>query len=153
MVVTDLAHMAEQVAMTPNMKKALEFIHKSRGKEVADGRVEIDGDKVFAMVQSYDTIVAGEKPKLEGHKKYIDVQYVVSGHEIIGWALTDRTDVTVAYDAAKDAWFGVADPAEFTPVHVFTGQAAILYPTDAHAPRLAAGKPSFVKKFVVKVAV
>ena len=68
MVVTDLDRMAEQVAMTPNMKKALAFIHKSRGKDLADGRVEIDGDQVYAMVQSYDTIVAADKPKLEGHK-------------------------------------------------------------------------------------
>jgi biofilm protein TabA len=153
MVVSDVDRMAEQVAMTPNMKKALDFIHTSRGKELADGRVDIDGDQVYALVQSYDTSLAGDKPRLEGHKKYIDVQYVLSGHEIIGWALTDRVDVTVQYDDAKDVWFGVADPSEFTPVHVFTGEAAIFYPTDAHAPRLAAGKPSFVKKVVIKVAV
>ena len=43
--------------------------------------------------------------------------------------------------------------SEGTPVHLSAGQLVVLYPEDAYAPKLAAGKPSPVKKIVVKVAV
>jgi len=153
MVVTDLEHMAEQIVMTPGMKKALDFIKKAQGQDLPDGRTDVDGDKVYVMVQSYDTIVPGNQPKLEAHKKYIDVQYVVKGEEVVGWALAYRLHETMAYDAAKDVWLGTMPAKDMTPVRLSAGQAAILWPTDAHAPRLAAGVPSFVKKLVVKVAV
>lgn len=153
MVVTDLEHMAQQLAMTPAMKKAIDWLKKNKSADLADGRLAIDGDNVYVMIQSYDSIPATDPQKMEAHKKYIDVQYVAKGEEVIGWALTDSLTETVAYDAAKDFWLGTVPAAACTPVLVTKGQAAILYPTDAHAPRLAVGKPSFVKKFVVKVAV
>jgi len=153
MIVTDLEHMAEQVKLTPGMQKALDFIRSAQGKDLADGTIPIDGDKVYAMVQSYETLALGETARLEAHKKYIDVQYVVKGEEVIGWALTHALHETIAYNAAKDVWLGTLPAKEMTPVLLATGQAAVLYPSDGHAPRLAAGAPSHVKKIVVKVAV
>jgi biofilm protein TabA len=152
MVVTDLEHMAEQVNMTPNMKKALDFLMAAKGKEYADGRVEIDGDKVFALVQSYDSVVT-DTPKFEGHRKYIDVQYVVSGEEVMGWAIATRATVTMEYLPDKDVWLGTVAAADVSGSRLSPGQAAVLYPIDAHAPRLAAGKSMWIKKIVVKVAV
>ncbi len=153
MVVTDLEHMAQQVAMTPAMKKALAWLKQNAAADLPDGRIAIDGDNVYVMIQSYDTIPASDPQKMEAHEKYIDVQYVVNGEEVIGWALTNRLTETMAFDAAKDVWLGTVPAADCTPVRLSKGQAAVLYPTDAHAPRLAAGKPGFVKKLVVKVAV
>ena len=153
MIVTDVEHMAEQVAMTPGLKKALEWLQKNHGQDLADGRIEIDGDKVFVMIQSYDTLAGSDPQRLEAHKKYIDVQYVARGEEVIGWALTYRMKETLAYDAAKDVWLGTVPAKDVSPVRLSPGQAAILWPSDGHAPRLAAGAPAFVKKFVIKVAV
>jgi YhcH/YjgK/YiaL family protein len=115
---------------------------------LTDGRVEIDGDKVYALVQSYET-VATDEPRFEAHRKYLDVQYLASGEEVIGWASIDRLIVGVPYDEAKDASLGRVSP----PVRLSSGQLAVLYPADAHAPKLAAGAPAPVKKIVVKVAV
>jgi biofilm protein TabA len=153
MVVTDLDHMAEQVAMTPAMKKALAWLKKNQGKDLPDSRLEIDGDNVYVMIQRYNTIAATDPQRLEAHKKYIDVQFVAAGEEVIGWALAYRLTETVAYDAAKDVWLGTMPARDVTATRLSPGQAAILWPTDAHAPRLAAGSPAFVKKFVIKVAV
>jgi YhcH/YjgK/YiaL family protein len=115
--------------------------------------VEIDGDRVFALVQSYQTVAAGDPVLCEAHRKYIDVQYVAAGEEVIGWASTGRLTITADYDQAKEAWFGTLPPADTTFVRLAAGELAVLYPTDGHAPRLAAGAPAAVKKIVVKVAV
>jgi beta-galactosidase beta subunit len=57
------------------------------------------------------------------------------------------------YDPAKDAWLGTVPADQITPLRLAAGQLTVLYPTDAHAPRHAAGASMAVKKIVVKVAV
>ncbi len=151
MIVTDIDHLDHQVSMTDTLKKAIDFLRRTDIPDLADGRVEIDGDRVFAIVQRYETIMT-DAPRLEYHRKYIDIQYIVSGKEVIGWAPAGRMVVTEAYDEDKDICFGTVPKGEMTPVYLQEGQLAVLYPEDGHAPRLAAGDPSRVHKIVVKVA-
>ena len=152
MIVTDLAHLAEQATLTPALQKALAFLQGLTGQPLPDGRIEIDGANAYALVQSYETLAGGDWV-FEGHRKYLDIQYIVSGEEVIGWAFMDLAAVTMPNDAAKDAWLGTVPAAEITPVRLAAGQLALLYPTDAHAPKHAAGAAMAVKKIVVKVAV
>jgi len=151
MIVTDVAHLAEQASLTPALRKALAFLANLPGQPLPDGRIVIDGNNAYAIVQSYET-QAGDW-LFEGHRKYLDIQYIFSGEEVIGWAHIDRAAVTMPYDPAKDAWLGTVPADEITPVRLSAGQLAVLYPTDAHAPKHAAGVPGPVKKIVVKVAV
>ena len=152
MIVTDLEHITEQAALSPALQKAIDFLRQAHPQELSDGRVEIDGDKVYALVQSYET-VATDEPKFEAHRKYLDVQYPASGDKVIGWAFIDRLIVNVPYDEAKDVCLGSVSTHDMTPVRLSSGHLAVLYPTDAHAPKLAVGAPAPVKKIVVKVAV
>ena len=151
MIVTDIAHLADQVMLTPALQKASAFLQSLPAGPLPDGRIEINGDDAFALVQSYETHTGAWL--FEGHRKYLDIQYVASGEEVIGWAFIDRTTVTVPYDPAKDAWLGTVPADAITPVRLTAGQLAVLYPTDAHAPRHAAGAAVAVQKIVVKVAV
>lgn len=152
MIVTDVAHLAEQATLTPALQKALSFLQALPSQPLADGRIEIDGSNVYALVLSYQTEAGGDWV-FEGHRKYLDIQYVLSGEEVIGWAFLDRAAVTMPYDPEKDAWLGTVPATEITPVLLAAGQLVVLYPTDAHAPKNAAGAEGPVKKIVVKVAV
>jgi biofilm protein TabA len=153
-IVADVANLREQVVLTPNMEKGLNFLLQGGHEDLSTGRVLIDDLNVYAEVQAYDTIDGDiANAVFEGHRKYIDMQYVVSGDEIIGWASANHVTVTTPYVPADDYWLGTADPAHVTPVRLTTGQLAVLYPDDPHAPRQAAGAPSPVKKIVVKVAI
>ncbi|HEX9114378.1 MAG TPA: YhcH/YjgK/YiaL family protein [Nitrospirota bacterium] len=151
MIVTDLKHISGQCPMTDGMIKAVEFLRLRGIHELPDGEIEIDSVRVYAIVQRYETSKM-DVPRFEYHQKYIDVQYIVSGEEIIGWSPAERIKVLEAYDGDKDICFGAATGV-WTPVYVRAGQMAVLYPEDGHAPRLAAGFPSRVMKIVVKVAV
>ena len=151
MIVTDIARLANQAMLTPALQRALAFLQTLPAGPLPDGRIEIDGEDAFALVQSYETQTGDWL--FEGHRKYLDIQYVASGEEVIGWAFIDRATITMPYDPAKDAWLGAVPTDEITPVRLAAGQLAVLYPTDAHAPRHAAGAAMAVKKIVVKVAV
>lgn len=151
MLVTDIKHIEHQVSMTPALKKAIDFLRRPDIRNLADGRVDIDGQQVFALVQQYETVIM-DAPKFEYHRKYIDIQYIVSGKEVIGWAPVERMTITEAYNMEKDICFGTVPKEEITPVFLQEGQLAVFYPEDSHAPKLAAGAPSRVVKIVVKVA-
>ena len=152
MIVTDLKHIEHQVPMTPALQKAIAFLRKGNIDNLPDGKTEIDGDRVFAIIQRYETVRTNE-PKFEFHRKYIDVQFIASGEEIIGWAPVESITITEAYDADKDICFGKVASGTWTPVRLHAGQLAVLRPEDAHAPKLASGAPSPVMKIVVKIAV
>lgn len=159
MIVSDLKHIAGQTVSTRLLGLALDYLKKIEGQHLDDGRVTIDGDLVYALVQSYRTepLPSDSSPRLEAHRKYIDIQFVVSGSETLGWAPREQLTVSTPYDAAKDVEFGSASLAALTLVRLTAGQMAVLWPEDAHAPRLAAptgdepARPTDVKKIVVKV--
>lgn len=138
--------------MTASLRKAFDFLRERDLSALADGRVEIDGDRVFALVQRYATALA-EAPKFEYHRKYIDVQFIASGEEVIGWVLSEKMKITETYDEQKDICFGTVTKGTWTPVFLRAGQLAVLWPEDAHAPKLAAEGPLPVMKIVIKVAV
>jgi len=152
MIVSDLNHISRQAAPSPNLQKAIHFLRSPDIQMLPDGRVEIDGERVFALVQRFQTKWVAT-PKFECHKKYIDIQFILSGEEIIGWAPAELMEITAAYDAGKDISFGTVAKGQWTPVHLQAGQMAVLYPEDGHAPKMALRNPSTVMKIVVKVMV
>ena len=152
MIIADLNHIDHQVLMTSSLRKAFDFLRRRDLPALPDGRVDIDGDRVFALVQRYET-ARTEAPMFEYHRKYIDVQFMAKGEEVIGWAITESMKIIEAYDEKKDICFGTVKKGKWTPVLLQAGQTAVLWPEDAHAPKIASGEPSPVMKIVVKVAV
>jgi len=114
-------------------------------------RYDIDGDNLYAPVSEYLT-KNEEDARYEAHQKYIDIQYVESGKELIGIApLSQRKDVLEPYDGTKDIEFLTVAGGEnrlATPERFF-----IFFPEDAHRPGLKDGENSPVRKVVVKVKV
>jgi biofilm protein TabA len=153
MIVGKLEVLADQVPASSRLQKALIYLKEAGVQNLPDGRHEIDGSVLYALVQSYETTPVDEHSKFEAHRKYIDVQYIADGIEIIGWAPLAAMAVTKEYSEEKDIAFGTCPLAVSTQVKVAAGQAAIFFPEDAHAPKLAVGTPAAVKKIVVKVAV
>jgi YhcH/YjgK/YiaL family protein len=152
MIIATLEELYQQVPALPRLKQALDYLAQARSQELADGRYEIDGEQVFALVQSYETLPNDENAKYEAHRKYIDVQYIVDGLEGMGWAPLEQMAVTKAYAEEKDIVLGTCQQAVATLAKVAAGQAAVFFPQDAHAPKLAVDGPCPVKKIVVKIA-
>ncbi len=87
--------------------------------------------------------------RLEAHRKYIDVQFLVAGSEEIGWRpLGECRELTEPYDEARDVLFHGDRPLVWIELPV--GKFMIFYPEDAHAPLASTGDNV---KAVVKVAV
>lgn len=153
MIVAALEELYGQIPNLPRLKQALDYISTARSQALADGRYEIDGDRMYALVQSYETLPPDDFAKYEAHRHYIDVQYIREGVELMGWVSLEHIVTNTEYDLKKDVVLGTCPMSLASPVKVAAGQAAIFFPQDAHAPKLAAAMPCPVKKIVVKVMI
>ena len=153
MIVGSLQEIQKQCSPSPFMQTAIDFLREAQEQDLPDGRVQIDGTNVYAIVQSYASAQHAETLKFEAHRKYIDIQFVLSGKELMGWAPLGAMMTTVPYNETKDVLNGVVAPENVTLIHYGAGQAIVLFPSDAHAPGLADGDSEAVKKIVVKVAI
>jgi YhcH/YjgK/YiaL family protein len=150
MIVTDLEHITQQTALSPRLKKALEYLEAIADQAPPDGRVDLDDDRIYALIQSYSGKET-DPPLFEAHRRYIDVQYIVSGREQMGWAPLEAVQVTAPYEAETDALLGTVPVDQASFIRFRAGEVCILYPADAHAPGLADGAPTAIKKIVIKV--
>jgi len=82
----------------------MRFILEEFNESIKDGRYEIKADDIYALVQSYATDAPGNK-RLESHRRYIDIQYIVSGREVIGWLPIGGLKVMTPYSEEKDVVF------------------------------------------------
>ena len=136
----------------PLLKKLEHFVVDFHNKKLPDGTYEIDGKRVFAMVQSYRTKQQTREMLFEAHKKYLDLQYIASGIEKICWARLDKVDlVEERYSSGGDIAFYKGDTMfDFT---LTKGTFLLLYPDDAHLPGLSVQKDINVRKIVFKIQV
>lgn len=146
MIIDKLCESAKYEAMHPGFKEAFEFLRTVEDRE--NGRYELSGG-MYVMVMDVNTHAAGDG-LFEAHQKYIDIQYLLSGHSVCVWAHTPELTVSREYDAEKDAAFFTG---EGSAVPVSGGEFYILYPSDAHEPHQTHGQPSAYRAAVVKVPV
>lgn len=131
--------------------KAFSFLKDNDLTKLELKRYDIDGDNLYVMVSEYLT-KNEEDARYEAHKKYIDIQYVVSGKEMIGVARdTQKQDVLQAYDPAKDIEFMTVNNG--VNLSANPGTFFIFFPENLHRPGLKDGQNETVKKVVVKVKI
>jgi len=149
-MICDLVERWNGYPFGPAWRRAFEFI-ASLGPGAEDGRYPIDGDGLYAIVMSYETRSL-ETAALEAHRRYVDIQIVLSGAEVMEWLPVSALAVKTPYDAAKDAEFYHRPDSVPVRLQARPGLFAAFFPQDAHLTQLvAANAPARVKKAVVKI--
>lgn len=133
-------------ALLPNLEAGLAAIEAQGTEEV--GRFAFDGG--FFMVQEGVT-----KPMDEGtyeaHKKYIDVQMVISGSEELAWSELDRLTVAIPYNPEKDQerYDGPKDHI----MSITEGMFYAAFPQDGHKAISHTKEQQSYRKVVLKLPV
>ncbi|MCC6415545.1 MAG: YhcH/YjgK/YiaL family protein, partial [Opitutaceae bacterium] len=113
-------------------------------------KVELDGG-VIAIEQVY--LTKERYARYESHRRYIDIQVVLEGEELMEVADIGRLTVKEPFVEERDVImygdFGGASVLRFQP-----GDAAVYRPEDGHMPNLRVGaEGALVRKVVMKVPV
>ena len=148
MVLDTLAAASRYAPLHPAFARAFAYLASVDLGGLAPGRNDIDGDAMFVILDRTDGR-RREGARLEAHRRYIDIQYTVSGQEEIGWSpLASCATADGTFDETTDIGFFRDAPS--TWLRVPPGSFAIFFPEDAHAP--LAGHGALVKA-IVKIAV
>lgn len=151
MVFDKLENVGQYKGISKRLDIALDTAANTYFSQLENGKYEVDGDDIFYMVQRYDTKQL-EKGKLEAHRKYIDIQIVVAGRELIGTEILTDQKIQQNYDNDNDVVF--YEPTDVLTMLKFNrGMFCVLWPDDLHMPGLSNNKEEQVTKVVFKVRV
>ncbi|MGC8341186.1 YhcH/YjgK/YiaL family protein [Pantoea ananatis] len=134
----------------PAIAKAIACLTRYDLLTLAAGRYQDSETGWIMQVLDLHTVPAEENYP-EAHRLHIDVQYLVTGEEVIGVA-TQPVDFAVhqPYDPERDIIFYQHVPHE-TQVRMLPGTFAVFFPQDIHRPNCAVGTPGPIRKVVVKI--
>ena len=129
-------------------QSVFEFMRNNDLKTIPLGRKDLN-DHVYVNVQEYTTKEPGDQ-RLEKHGKYIDVQCVISGSELMGSCKIEGYEVQIPFDANRDVGFFKSKGV--TPFYVATSELFfIFFPDEIHATNIQFGEKAPVRKVVFKV--
>lgn len=135
-------------SINERIAKGFAFLRHTNLDAIPSGKHHIEGDTIFALVQEYQTKPLNECI-LENHKKYIDIQYMVRGEELMG-VTTKKNQKILEQNTEND--YTLYEGAT-SLVRVSKGMFAVFFPDDLHQPCVQAESASEVKKVVIKVRV
>lgn len=128
---------------------AYDFI-VNKAKDAAVGKYDLENG-AYVSVQEYTTKARSEA-KYEAHKKFIDIQMILSGKELIAVSPIEKMTISDEYNEEKDFMLFHHND-ECTDYVLEAGDFLILYPQDVHMPGVCVNEKSPVRKIVVKVPV
>jgi biofilm protein TabA len=130
--------------------EGLQYLNDTDFSKLEVGKYEIEGNKIFALVQESQTLPKEDR-RPEAHAKRLDIQYVIEGPEMIGFALPNAVN-QVAEDLLeqKDNIFYATVQDEMDLV-LTKGMYAIFFPDEVHRPNCQYGVSRKLRKVVVKI--
>ncbi|WP_272700615.1 YhcH/YjgK/YiaL family protein [Desulfovibrio sp. Fe33] len=147
MILDDLNAADLYAALNPRFPAAFAFLRRPDLADLPTGRIDLE-DGLYAVVAKGPGRKA-EDALIETHDHYIDLAYVISGTDNIGWkARRDLGPSVEASDPRSDVAFYSDAPTHWA--EVLPGMIAVYFPEDAHMPMISDGE---IHKIIMKVRV
>lgn len=146
MIVDNIENLKKYASLHPLFNEVLDYISTTDIFAHELGRVDINGDSLYANFQQLAPKTK-EEARVETHNRYIDIQIPLSDTEMMGYTprkmLKDE-----AYNEEKDITFYSGEAESYMAVH--KGMFVVFYPEDGHAPGIT---ERGVRKLIFKVQV
>lgn len=150
MIIDNIKNIEQYLSINKRLGKALHYIATTDFSKFESGKHDITEDSMFLLVNDYQT-KENELNIMEAHRKYIDLQYIYKGSELIEHEILNNQKVYKEYDSDND--YILFTPNSKTEINFSEGMFAIFYPNDLHMPGLIKNKSELVRKIVVKVLI
>jgi len=141
---------AEKNFLSSSLQKGFNFLYSTDFANLPEGKIDIDGENVFATISQYQPEPKNER-RPESHCRYIDIQYIIAGEEVIGYAnFSDKFEIAQDWLAEKDLLFykKISNEIDLT---LSAGMYAVFFPWDIHRPSCMSVPGISVRKVVVKI--
>ncbi len=133
------------------LQKGIAFLKEMDLLNCKAGEYEIQGREIYANVIDTQT-KSKEEIRPEVHRKYIDIQCLCKGSELIGYAQDSDKNIVGEELLDKDVilYSKVENESELV---LAPNDYVILFPEDVHRPAYTNGKSEDIRKVVVKISV
>lgn len=155
-IIGKIEDILNQNNLSEGVEKGLTFLQETNLLEIftqiengSSNVVEIDGKNLFAVFSCYASKL-NTPPVFEGHRKYIDIQYIIKGEESI-FVTSNLVTNLKEYDTENDCQ--LCQSNSYSIFLLTPGTVSVLYPEDWHAPGQQSGQSEKILKIVVKVAI
>ena len=146
MIVCPWKELGRYESVIPGLAEAMELVAGLTNLEPATYPLSCGGR---VMVQQ-GTTRSAQGADAEAHRKFLDIQYILSGQEVVGWANVDSLTPTVPFEEQKDVGFYTG---HFDFMVIGQGNCYVVFPEDAHLPSAHLDAPNDYQKIVVKLPV
>lgn len=147
MIYDNINNLNKYIGVIPHLEEVLSFIKDNNLNNLPFERRYISGN-VYLVKQKYigkDIKDAG----VESHKKYIDIQIILKGKELMKYGLyNDDLKVSVEYDDSKDIMF--YEEVFTNQVEVSQDEFVVFFKEDIHQPGIKVSDEE-INKIVVKI--
>lgn len=146
MIVCPWKDLKRYASVIPGLEEAIAAADSLKSYEPAT--VPLSGSNKILVQQL--TTKSWETAQLEAHREFLDIQYIVKGSEVVGWAPVDSLTPADEFNTAKDK--GMYTGKNY-PLEIAEGYCYVVYPEDAHAPGTYLAESGEVTKLVIKLKV
>ena len=134
-------------------EKVFKFLNSLAPDSRDSERIDLADNTMYAAIMTYQTCHPKDS-KLEAHDTYIDIQMSLTNSEAIDWYPRDSLRIKTPYDPERDRILYHLPGPSPGRIGNYPGFFTVLFPHDAHMPKLMTGStPERVKKAVVKLKV
>ncbi len=147
----------KETSLAPPFKRVLQYLRENDLRESSEEEIELDGRNIYLKIQEIVPQPMTER-KIESHKKYVDLQFILSGEEKMGFLLLTKDAKVIEENVEGDLFFYQPDFSNESFLHLKSGDFVIFFPEDLHRPGCqvdcqveSSSKP--VRKVVAKIHV
>lgn len=133
------------------IQTAIEYLKSNDFVTMEPGVYEVQGKEIYAQVFDTET-GALETKRPEVHRRFLDVQFLASGKERIGFTPDTGKYEIDEYIEERDLIFYKEVENEGI-IEVTPGCYSVFFPEDVHRPGVEAGEAMTIRKVVVKVSI
>lgn len=144
MILSNLKNRAWLETLHPLMPRLFEFLEQTDVRTLPAGIHEIVGRDLYINNQFPTDLFTKENAPIEVHRKYMDVQILFQGTEMMGWKPLEEIEAWRGeYDEEKDVRFSDERCEHY--VTLKAGELTVFFPEDGHAPLIGVDDVPLVK--------
>ena len=145
MIVCPWKDIKKYASLLPGIEEAFDAVNALTEYEDKKTYPLSNGNRFFLAIQGT------KAPDVaEAHRNYLDIQYIVKGKEVVGWADLEACEIVGEFNEAKDIGM-YTGPFEYMTIN--EGICYVAFPEDAHMPGRHLDVPNDFVKVVVKLKV
>ena len=144
MIICPWKDIRKYAPLLPGIEEAFDAVNALESYEAKTYPLS-DGNRFFLAVQGT------KAPDVaEAHRKYLDIQYIVKGQEVVGYAPLEACEIVGEFNEEKDIGKYTGN---FEYITIGEGMCYVAFPEDAHMPGRHLEVPNDFVKVVVKLKV